>query len=182
MAHVLAIDQGTASTRAILFDAAMTACASAQEELAQHFPQSGWVEHNPQDLCDTTLSTCREVISLAGISPSQIASIGITNQREAVVVWDKQTGEPLHNAIVRQDRRTADTCAALRDAGHEAMITERTGLLLAPYFSSAKLKWILDHLDGARARARNGEVLFGTVDAFLIWKLTGGKIHATMSV
>ena len=179
MNYVLAIDQGTTSTRAILFDATMAACASAQEEFAQHFPQSGWVEHNPQDLWDTTLSTCREVISLAGISPSQIVSIGITNQRETVIVWDKQTGEPLHNAIVWQDRRSADTCAALRDAGHEPMITERTGLLLDPYFSSTKLKWILDHVDGARARAQNGELLFGTVDAFLIWKLTGGKTHAT---
>jgi len=179
MTYVLAIDQGTTSTRAILFDAAMTACASAQEEFAQHFPQSGWVEHNPQDLCDTMLSTCRKVIKIAGISASQIASIGITNQRETVIVWDKQTGQPLHNAIVWQDRRTADTCRTLRGAGHEAMITERTGLLLDPYFSSTKLKWILDNVDGARVRARNGEVLFGTVDSFLIWKLTGGKIHAT---
>ncbi|MCL4132986.1 UNVERIFIED_CONTAM: hypothetical protein GTU68_037154 [Idotea baltica] len=179
MTYVLAIDQGTTSTRAILFDAEMTACASAQEEFTQHFPKSGWVEHETKDLWDTTLSTCREVINRAGILPEQIASIGITNQRETVVVWDKKTGETLYNAIVWQDRRTADTCAELRDAGQEGMITERTGLLLDPYFSSTKLKWILDHVDGARARAQNGELLFGTVDAFLIWKLTDGKIHAT---
>jgi glycerol kinase len=179
MTYVLAIDQGTTSTRAIVFDATMTACASAQEEFTQHFPQSGWVEHDPNDLWDTTLSTCRDAIERVGISSSQIASIGITNQRETVVVWDKQSGEPVHNAIVWQDRRTADTCRELRDAGHEAVITERTGLLLDPYFSSTKLKWILDHVEGARARAVYGELLFGTVDAFLIWKLTGGTIHAT---
>ena len=179
MTYVLAIDQGTTSTRAILFDAAMNASASAQTEFAQHFPHSGWVEHDPQDLWDTTVSTCREVIDSAGISPDQIASIGITNQRETVVVWDKNTGETLYNAIVWQDRRTAGTCAALRSAGHELMITERTGLLLDPYFSSTKLKWILDHVEGARVRAENGELLFGTIDAFLIWKLTGGKVHAT---
>ncbi len=179
MTHVLAIDQGTTSTRAIVFDASMTPVASAQEEFTQHFPQSGWVEHAPGDLWDTTLRTCRAAIRRAGTSAAKIAAIGITNQRETVVVWDRQTGDPIHNAIVWQDRRTADTCATLRDAGQEAMITARTGLLLDPYFSATKLKWILDHVDGARDRAANGDLLCGTVDTFLIWKLTGGAVHAT---
>ncbi|MCX7560477.1 glycerol kinase GlpK [Sulfitobacter sp. F26204] len=179
MTYVLAIDQGTTSTRAIVFDASMTAVANAQEEFAQHFPQSGWVEHDPDDLWNTTLATCRAAIEKAGISAAQIASIGITNQRETVVVWDKITGKAIHNAIVWQDRRTADTCRVLRDAGHEKMITERTGLLLDPYFSGTKVKWILDKVEGSRHRAANGELLFGTVDAFLIWKLTGGEAHVT---
>ena len=179
MTYVLAIDQGTTSTRAILFDSAMAAVASAQEQFPQHFPNSGWVEHDPDDLWTTTIATCRDAIESADISPSQITAIGITNQRETVVVWDKKTGKPIHNAIVWQDRRTADQCRALREAGHEAMITARTGLLVDPYFSSTKLAWILDHVDGARARAANGDLLFGTVDSFVIWKLTGGKVHAT---
>lgn len=179
MRYVLAIDQGTTSTRAILFDAEMRATAQAQEEFTQHFPQSGWVEHDPADLWATTLATCRAAIAQAGIGPQDIAAIGITNQRETVIVWDKATGEPLHNAIVWQDRRTADLCRDLREAGHEPMITHRTGLLLDPYFSASKLKWILDHTPGARGRAAKGELLFGTVDSFLIWKLTGGAVHAT---
>ena len=179
MRYVLAIDQGTTSTRAILFDAEMRATAQAQEEFTQHFPQSGWVEHDPADLWATTLATCRTAIAQAGIGPQDIAAIGITNQRETVIVWDKATGEPLHNAIVWQDRRTADLCRDLREAGHEPMITHRTGLLLDPYFSASKLKWILDHTPGARGRAAKGELLFGTVDSFLIWKLTGGAVHAT---
>ena len=179
MTYILAIDQGTTSTRAILFDDAMTAVARGQEEFAQHFPQPGWVEHDPEDLWRTTVTTCREAMKRAGVSSSQIAAIGITNQRETVIVWDKETGEPIHNAIVWQDRRTADQCRILRDAGYEAMITERTGLLVDPYFSSTKLKWILDHVDGARERAVKGELLFGTVDSFLIWKLTGSVVHAT---
>ncbi len=179
MTHVLAIDQGTTSTRAIVFDGFMKSVASAQEEFAQHFPKSGWVEHDPNDLWDTTLSTCREAITRAGISPTEIVAIGITNQRETTVVWDKNTGQPIYNAIVWQDRRTADVCSALRDAGHEETITNRTGLLVDPYFSATKLCWILDHVDGARQRAENGELLFGTVDCYLIWKLTGGKVHAT---
>ena len=179
MTFILAIDQGTTSTRAIVFDGAMAVVSSAQEEFAQHFPQSGWVEHDPADLWETTLNTCRSAIERAKITPSQTAGIGITNQRETVVVWDKTTGEPVHNAIVWQDRRTSDTCSKLRAAGHEPMISDRTGLLLDPYFSGTKLKWILDHVEGARERAAKGELLFGTVDSFLIWKLTGGKTHAT---
>ncbi|MGC1494501.1 MAG: glycerol kinase GlpK [Sulfitobacter sp.] len=179
MTYILAIDQGTTSTRAILFDDKMSPVAQAQEEFTQHFPQSGWVEHDPHDLWNTTVSTVRSAIEKSDISSSQIAAIGITNQRETVVVWDKETGEPIHNAIVWQDRRTADQCRALRDAGHEAMITERTGLLIDPYFSSTKLKWILDKVEGSRERAKNGELLFGTVDCFIMWKLTGGAAHVT---
>lgn len=179
MSYVLAIDQGTTSTRAILFDGEMARIASAQEEFPQHFLQSGWVEHDPADLWNTTVATCRTAIKAAGITASQIAAIGITNQRETVIVWDKTTGRPIHNAIVWQDRRTADQCRALHSGGHEAMISERTGLLVDPYFSGTKVKWILDHVEGARLRAANGELLFGTVDSYLIWQLTGGKVHAT---
>jgi len=179
MTYILAIDQGTTSTRAIVYDAKMKAIASAQEEFPQHFPTSGWVEHDPDDLWGTTLATCRGAIDKAAISAGDIAGIGITNQRETVIVWDKATGKPLHNAIVWQDRRTAETCRKLRDQGHEEMITDRTGLLLDPYFSGTKLAWVLDHVDGARDRAAKGELLAGTVDSFLIWKLTGGAVHAT---
>lgn len=179
MTYILAIDQGTTSTRGIVFDSAMTIVASEQQEFTQHFPQSGWVEHDPNDLWETTLATCRGAIARAGISASEIAAIGITNQRETAIVWDKETGKPIHNAIVWQDRRTADHCRILREAGHGPMITERTGLLIDPYFSSTKVKWILDHVEGARARAAQGDLLFGTVDSFLIWKLTGGAVHAT---
>src|SRR6056297_2905559 len=179
MTHILSIDQGTTSSRAILFDASMRLVATAQEEFAQHFPQSGWVEHDPADLWATTAGTCRAVIERAGIGPDQIAAIGITNQRETTLVWDRATGEPVHRAIVWQDRRTADLCRRLREDGHEDMITERTGLLLDPYFSGTKLAWILDNVENARARAEKGELLFGTVDSYLIWKLTGGKVHAT---
>lgn len=179
MTYVLAIDQGTTSSRAILFDAQMKLVASAQEEFPQHYPASGWVEHDPSDLWATTAGTCREVIERAGIAATEIKAIGITNQRETTIVWDRVTGKPIHNAIVWQDRRTAEYCRTLRDAGHEPMFTDRTGLLVDPYFSGTKLKWILDHVEGARARAEAGELLFGTVDSFLIWKLTGGATHAT---
>ena len=179
MTHVLAIDQGTTSSRAILFDSDLKVVASAQEEFPQHFPSSGWVEHDPADLWSTTAGTCRAAIERAGLKPEDITAIGITNQRETTLVWDKVTGEPIHNAIVWQDRRTADHCAALRDGGHEEMFTDRTGLLLDPYFSGTKLAWLLDNVAGARARAEAGELLFGTVDCFLIWKLTGGAVHAT---
>lgn len=179
MTYVLAIDQGTTSTRAILFDEKMEPVSRAQEEFPQHYPKSGWVEHDPKDLWVTTAGTCREAIERAGISSSQIGAIGITNQRETVIVWDKNTGEPIHNAIVWQDRRTAEYCHGLRDAGHSQMFKDRTGLLVDPYFSGTKLKWLLDHVEGARARAKNGELLFGTVDSFIIWKLTGGAVHAT---
>ena len=179
MTHILAIDQGTTSSRAILFDGDMKVAAIAQEEFPQHFPRSGWVEHDPGDLWSTTAGTCRAVIEKAGLRPDDIAAIGITNQRETTLVWDAKTGKPVHNAIVWQDRRTADFCRKLRDSGDDKIITERTGLLADPYFSGTKLKWILDNVDGARDRARRGELLFGTVDCYLIWKLTGGARHVT---
>ncbi|NUB45711.1 glycerol kinase GlpK [Fertoebacter nigrum] len=177
--HILAIDQGTTSSRAILFDTDLRVVAVAQEEFPQIYPRPGWVEHDPSDLWSTVAGTARAVLEKAGVDARDLAAIGITNQRETTLVWDRATGQPIHNAIVWQDRRTADTCAALKDAGLEAEITAKTGLLLDPYFSGTKLKWLLDHVDGARARAEAGELLFGTVDSFLIWKLTGGRVHAT---
>ena len=179
MTHILAIDQGTTSSRAIMFDRDLKVVASAQEEFAQHFPASGWVEHDPMDLWSTVAATARGAIEKAKITAASIAAIGITNQRETTLLWDRATGQPLHNAIVWQDRRTAELCQSLKDQGHEAMITERTGLLLDPYFSGTKIKWILDHVTSARERARRGEIAFGTVDSWLIWQLTGGKVHAT---
>ncbi|HMO70633.1 MAG TPA: glycerol kinase GlpK [Paracoccaceae bacterium] len=179
MTHILAIDQGTTSSRAIVFDAGLRVVASAQEEFAQHYPAPGWVEHDPADLWATVAGTARGAIERAGLTPADIAAIGITNQRETVVVWDRATGEPVHRAIVWQDRRTADTCARLRDDGLAPMIAERTGLLPDPYFSGTKVAFILDAVPGARARAERGELAFGTVDSFLIWKLTGGAVHAT---
>jgi glycerol kinase len=177
MTHILAIDQGTTSSRAIIFDAGMAPIASAQEEFDQHFPQSGWVEHDPSDLWASTAATCRAAIEKAGLGVDAITAIGITNQRETTLVWDRATGQPLHNAIVWQDRRTADICRDLAD--HADLVTAKTGLLLDPYFSATKVKWILDHVDGARARAKAGELAFGTVDSWLIWNLTGGVVHAT---
>ncbi|TQM91649.1 glycerol kinase GlpK [Roseinatronobacter monicus] len=179
MSHILALDQGTTSSRGIVFDPAMRIAAIAQEEFTQHYPQSGWVEHDPSDLWATSAATARAAIEKAGLKTADIAAIGITNQRETTLVWDRKTGKPIHNAIVWQDRRTADFCAKLREAGHEPMITARTGLLADPYFSGTKLKYILDKVDGARERARKGELVFGTVDTWLIWNLTGGKVHAT---
>jgi glycerol kinase len=176
---VLAIDQGTTSSRAIVFDDNHAPVAIAQQEFEQHFPQSGWVEHDPEDIWQTTLSTCREAIAKAGAAISDIAAIGITNQRETTVVWDRQTGKPLHRAIVWQDRRTFDTCAALKEAGHEKTVSARTGLLLDPYFSGTKVAWILDNVEGARAAADAGRLAFGTIDCFLLWRLSDGKIHAT---
>ncbi len=179
MTHILAIDQGTTSTRAIVFDSDMRIVASAQEEFPQHFPNSGWVEHDPADLWSTTAATCRGAVERAGLSPDQIAAIGITNQRETTVVWDRETGEPVYNAIVWQDRRTSEFCNTLREQGNEAMITERTGLLVDPYFSATKLAWILDNVDGARDAAQAGKLAFGTVDSYLIWRMTGGERHVT---
>lgn len=179
MTHILAIDQGTTSSRAILFDGAMKIKASAQEEFTQHFPKSGWVEHEPDDLWSTVASTSRGAMERAGLTGEDITAIGITNQRETTVVWDKATGTPVYNAIVWQDRRTSDYCRELREAGHEPMFTERTGLLCDPYFSGTKLRWILENVDGAKARAEAGELLFGTVDSYIIWKLTGGARHVT---
>ena len=178
MTYLLAIDQGTTSTRAIVFDKAMRPVATAQEEFPQHYPNPGWVEHDPEDLWRTVVATMRAALAKAGVSAGQIAGIGITNQRETTVVWDRATGKPVHNAIVWQDRRTAPLCEALKAAGHEATITSRTGLLLDPYFSATKVKWILDQ-HGLAERARRGELAFGTVDSFLIWRLTGGRVHAT---
>ena len=178
MTYLLAIDQGTTSTRAIVFDAGLRPVATAQQEFAQHYPAPGWVEHDPDDLWRTVLETARAAMAKAGVAAGQIAGIGITNQRETTVVWDRATGKPVHNAIVWQDRRTAPLCDALRQAGHGAMITARTGLLLDPYFSATKVKWILDQ-HGLAERAEKGELAFGTVDTFLIWHLTGGRVHAT---
>jgi len=179
MTFILAIDQGTTSTRAILFDEDMRVHKIAQQEFTQHFPQSGWVEHDPNDLWNTTVATCRQVVKDAGIEAGDIAAIGITNQRETTVVWNKHTGEPVYNAIVWQDRRTDQMCKALKSRGLEGMISKRTGLLLDPYFSGTKLAWILKNDPKAMMAAAKDELLFGTVDSFLIWKLTGGAVHAT---
>lgn len=179
MTHVLAIDQGTTSSRAIIFDKAMKIVASAQEEFPQHFPFSGWVEHDPADLWSTTAATCRSAIERAGLGPGDIGAIGITNQRETTLLWDRATGKPLANAIVWQDRRTSDFCRKLKSEGFEPEVTARTGLLLDPYFSGTKLAWLLDKVDGARARAERGDLAFGTVDSWLVWNLTGGRVHAT---
>ncbi len=179
MSHILAIDQGTTSSRAIVFDAGLRGVAVAQEEFPQAYPASGWVEHDPADLWSTVAGTARAAIERAGLTAERIAAIGITNQRETTLIWDRATGQPIHNAIVWQDRRTAETCARLRDEGLEPMVTQRTGLLLDPYFSATKAAWILDNVPGARERAERGELAFGTVDCFLIWRLTGGAVHAT---
>ena len=164
MTFILAIDQGTTSSRAILFDQDMKICSISQKEFTQHFPNSGWVEHDAFDLLNTTLETCRNVIADVGINPAEIAAIGITNQRETTIIWDKSTGQPIHNAIVWQDRRTSEMCETLRAGNHEDMVTATTGLLLDPYFSGTKVAWLLDNVDGARDRAKAGELLFGTVD------------------
>jgi glycerol kinase len=177
--HVLVIDQGTTSTRAIIFDVQMAAVASAQEEFPQIFPAPGWVEHNPETLWATSLGTARAALAQAGLEARQIAGIGIANQRETTLVWERATGRPIFNAIVWQDRRTAAICEALEAAGHGDMVAERTGLRLDPYFSATKIAWILDHVPGARARAEAGELAFGTVDCFLLWRLTEGGVHAT---
>jgi glycerol kinase len=176
---ILAIDQGTTSTRAIVFDDAFAIRGVGQREFGQHFPKSGWVEHEPADLWRTTVETARAALVQSGLAAADIAAIGITNQRETTLVWDRRTGEPIHRAIVWQDRRTADLCARLRADGHEPLIAARTGLLLDPYFSGTKVAWLLAHVEGARARAEAGGLLFGTVDTWLIWNLTGGRRHVT---
>ena len=173
---LLAIDQGTTSSRAIVFDSAGNALHVAQQEFAQHYPRDGWVEHDPQDIWSSTLAVTQAVLSQV---QGTLASIGITNQRETTVVWDRASGEPIYNAIVWQDRRTADTCQRLREDGHEVEVSARTGLLLDPYFCATKIAWILDHVEGARQSAEKGDLAFGTVDTFLLWRLTGGKVHAT---
>ena len=177
--HLIAIDQGTTSTRAIVFDGGLTPIATAQRELTQIYPAPGWVEHDPEDIWTGTVATVREAMAQADVTARDVAAIGITNQRETTIVWDRATGQPIHNAIVWQDRRTADACAALRAAGHEPAMSQRTGLLLDPYFSATKIGWLLDHGDGARAAAEAGRLAFGTVDSFLLWRLTGGRVHAT---
>lgn len=177
--YILAIDQGTTSSRAILFDAERQVVASAQEEFPQIFPASGWVEHDPEAIWASVVSTCRSAIRKAGIRPTEIAAIGLTNQRETAVVWDRATGAPVHDAIVWQDRRGATLCQALKQRGLEETFTSRTGLLLDPYFSGTKIAWLLENMPGLRERATRGEVCFGTIDTFLIWRLTGGMVHAT---
>lgn len=176
---ILALDQGTTSSRALLVGQDGSIITSAQQEFTQHFPQPGWVEHDPRDIWASQAAVIREAVKKAGVSHDHIAGIGITNQRETTLLWDRTSGEPVHNAIVWQDRRTADTCNALKDQGYEDYIRERTGLPIDAYFSGTKLKWMLDHVEGARDRARKGELAFGTVDSWLIWNLTGGKVHAT---
>ena len=176
---VLAIDQGTTSSRAILFGPEQSIMAVAQREFTQHFPKSGWVEHECEEIWESVVSVCRDAIAKAGLSASDIAAIGITNQRETTVVWDRASGKPVHNAIVWQDRRTADFCAELKKAGEEEEVTARSGLLLDPYFSGTKLRWLLNNVEGVRERAERGELAFGTIDSFLIWRLTEGRRHVT---
>jgi glycerol kinase len=177
--YVLALDQGTTSTRAIVFDKEQVIRGSAQEEFPQHYPASGWVEHDPEDLWRTALATMQAALAKAGLAARDIAGVGITNQRETAVVWDRRSGRAVYNAIVWQDRRTADLCARLREEGTEPLVRQRTGLLLDPYFSGTKIAWILDNVSGARQAAEAGHLAFGTVDAFLLWRLTGGRVHAT---
>ncbi|WP_420591987.1 glycerol kinase GlpK [Bacterioplanoides sp.] len=177
--YLLSLDQGTTSSRAIIFSDKGEILATGQQEFTQHFPQPGWVEHNPAEIWQTTLSSAQSAISELGCDASEIAAIGITNQRETTLVWDRASGEPIYPAIVWQDRRTAEQCQALKDQGLEDKVAAKTGLLLDPYFSASKIAWILDHVDGARERAEKGELAFGTVDTYLLWQLTGGKSHAT---
>jgi glycerol kinase len=177
--HILVIDQGTTSTRAIVFDEAVAAVASGQQEFTQFYPRPGWVEHDPEEIWDSVVATCRQALAGAGLAAADIAALGITNQRETVVVWDRRTGRAIHNAIVWQDRRTAGLCEALERAGHDGLVADRTGLLLDPYFSATKIAWLLDNVDGARTAAEAGSLAFGTVDSFLLWRLTEGAVHAT---
>ncbi len=179
MSHLIAIDQGTTSTRAIVFDAALKPRALAQRELPQIFPAPGLVEHDPEEIWAATIAVVRDAMARAGLAAKDVAGLGITNQRETTLIWDRATGRPIHNAIVWQDRRTAAYCERLRTGGHEAEITAKTGLIVDPYFSASKIAWLLEHVDGARQMAEDGALAFGTVDSFLLWRLTGGKVHAT---
>ena len=176
---IIAIDQGTTSTRSILFDEAGTILAKRSAEFPQHFPADGWVEHNPEDIWQTTIDVTKAIVAEAQSCGRMPIAIGITNQRETAIIWDRATGKPIHNAIVWQDRRTADICAAMKNAGNEAIVTKKTGLVLDPYFTATKFAWILNRVEGARDRAAAGELCFGTVDSFLIWRLTGGQMHVT---
>ena len=177
--HVLVIDQGTTSTRSIVFDARTEPVASAQQEFAQHYPRPGWVEHDAEEIWQSVLATARQALDRAGLAAGGLAALGIANQRETVVVWERRTGRPIHNAIVWQDRRTAALCEQLEAAAHGALIAARTGLRIDPYFSATKIAWLLDAVDGARAAAEAGDLAFGTVDSFLLWRLTDGAVHAT---
>jgi glycerol kinase len=177
--YILAIDQGTTSSRAMLFDEGAKVKGIAQQEFAQHYPRSGWVEHDAEDIWRSVVGTARAVLADTGTAASDVVAIGVTNQRETTLVWERATGRPIHNAIVWQDRRTADRCQALVAGGHEPLVTAKTGLRLDPYFSATKIAWILDTVPGARERAERGELAFGTVDCFLLWRLTGGRVHAT---
>ncbi len=179
MTYLLALDQGTSSSRSIVFDAHGAIVAMVQQEITQIYPHPGWVEHDPMDIWRTQLATAREVLLKAGISARQVRAVGITNQRETTVVWNRATGQPIHNAIVWQDRRAEPSCVALRERGMAPTIRQKTGLLVDAYFSGTKLQWILDNVPGARAQAANGELAFGTVDSWLMWQLTGGAVHAT---
>jgi glycerol kinase len=179
LSFILALDQGTTSSRAILFDHSGAVVALAQEELRSVYPQSGWVEQDPQEIWDTQLRCAQKVIKWADLGPGDIRAIGITNQRETTLVWEKESGRPIHNAIVWQDRRTAEHCERLKAQGLEQLISQRTGLVIDPYFSGTKLAWMLDHVNGARERAERGKLAFGTVDSWLVWNLTGGEVHAT---
>lgn len=177
--YILALDQGTTSSRSILFDKSGSIIAVAQREFTQIFPKPGWVEHNPEEIWESQLATAKEVLAKANVSPKDIAAIGITNQRETTIVWDRNTGEAIYNAIVWQDRRTASFCDELKEKGLQKTIQQKTGLVIDAYFSGTKVKWILDHVDGARDKATKGELCFGTVDSWLVWKLTNGKVHVT---
>ena len=179
MTYLLALDQGTSSSRSIVFDASGQVVSMAQQELPQIYPQPGWVEHDPVTIWQTQLATAKAALAKAGITARQVHALGITNQRETSVVWNRRTGQPIHHAIVWQDRRAEPTCADLRARGHEALVQTKTGLLIDAYFSGTKLRWLLDHVPGARAQAESGELAFGTVDSWLIWQLTGGAVHAT---
>lgn len=177
--YILAIDQGTTSSRALVLDAAYNVIGTAQQEFRQIYPASGWVEHDAGDIWRSVVETCRAAIANAGLAATDLAAVGITNQRETTLVWDRATGKPVHNAIVWQDRRTADETNSLREQGFEAAVTDKTGLLLDPYFSASKIAWILDNVSGARKKAEAGKLAFGTVDSYLIWRMTGGKRHVT---
>ena len=179
MRYVLALDQGTTSSRAILFDEEGAAVCTAQRELRQIYPQPGWVEHDPKEIFETQRDVAREALRKAGVALKELAAVGIANQRETTILWDRQSGEPIHNAIVWQDRRSADFCAKLKRDGGEKIIHEKTGLVIDPYFSGTKIAWLLDNIPGARLRAERGELAFGTVDTWLVWKLTGNRTHVT---
>ena len=177
--YVLSIDQGTTSSRGVIFDKNYEIVSIGQKEFTQFFPDSGWVEHDPEEIWMSTLESCRSALKESKIEPSQIRAVGITNQRETTVVWDKVTGKPIYNAIVWQDRRTSDQCQNLKDLGHESLVNEKTGLLLDPYFCATKIAWILDNVSGARQKANEGQLLFGTIDCFLMWRLSNQQIHST---